>query len=619
MQKLFYVIITLVLLAGCHNSKKGNNKEIVAPESIIGWNYADSVINDIQLPVIPADTFYVTDFGDAGNNARIQLAIDKAFENGGGTVVIPKGIYYSGPIVLKTRINLHLKEGAELKFIPKPKLFPIVFTWFNGIPCMNYSPMIYAKNASNIQISGEGIINGQGDDPVWKNMKYYEHIDLKLLEDMDHEGVDPINRKFGSDHSLRPDLIAFIECSRIRISGVKLINTPLAAVHPILCNNIDLNHININSSGFDQVGLALESSENIRIESVLIESVNDGIKILSGRVKIPENIASRNIFIQKSEFRNIIYSAITVSIANHAGANRIFISGIEVEKARSVFKIHADGNIKGVVHDIFIKNIRADNILDIFFQCILSNTSKIDAKPLLLYNIHLEQIHVESCGRAFNLNGSGNNMIQNITLSDATFHTFKGSFAEDIKNLKFSNVTENTDTLDGIWNMGSIKAQEISLDDHDLEKSLDSDDIRFSDMPKPIQSLVMEKYPNVPIDNIQRIITKSNVIYDINLKPESTLDLELLIQQDGKLIQSKTEINFDELPLSIISALESYLKTPPVLFIMNKIIKNISKNLTYLELSGEFDNKLFAVAITADGNIIEAKQETINSYFPNFK
>jgi polygalacturonase len=614
-----YFFIVFIILFGCKHSDNSDNrdnkknKEIIAPKSAINWGYADSIITYTESPEIPDNTFHLSDFGGKNETNRIQKAIDKAFHSGGGTVIIPRGLHYSGPIQIKSNINIHLEEGAELKFITDPKMYPTVYTWFDGIPCMNYSPMIYAKNAVNIKITGSGIIDGQGNEPEWKNMKYFEEVDWELLEELEDEDVKPVNRIFGIGHSLRPDLIGFIECSKIEISGVAIQNAPYWSIHPVLSDNIKINNCRIESSGYDQIGIAIESSSNIIVDSVEIKSVDEGIKIISGRVKIINNRASNNILIKNSKFEKTTYSAVSIGMHVKAGANRIFMSNLEINNTHSAFRISTNAREKGEITDIFIKNCKGRNILDPFLQCNIFNDSKRTQKPIL-FNIQIDEVTTDSCGRAFDLNGHSRNTIQNISIANSQFETFKGSFVEDTKNLSLSNVYINEELYDGSFIIGDIKGQRVKLSNEERD-ILDTDNINFSDLPQNTKNNLLENYPYIPIEDIDRMITQSNVLYEIDLELETSNNLQLLIQNDGTVIRTELDIAFSELPFSVIAALESYIKATPVSFLMNNIKKVNYQDLTYFEIEGEYDNKLFVVGITDEGDIIEEKQTLITTYF----
>lgn len=128
----------------------------------------------IKRTSFPKRTFLITDFGaktdDEANpcHEAINQAILQCSLSGGGTVIVPKGTFYTGPITLKSNVNFHLEEGAVLKFSTDQSLyFPAVLTRWEGIDCYNAHPLIYAYGESNIAITGKGIIDGQGSMETW--------------------------------------------------------------------------------------------------------------------------------------------------------------------------------------------------------------------------------------------------------------------------------------------------------------------------------------------------------------------------------------------------------------------------------------------------------------------
>jgi polygalacturonase len=167
--------------------------------------------------------------------------------------------------------------------------------------------MIYAKGASDIKIGGEGTIDGLGYHSVWKNMKYSEHLEWNVLLKQVSNNISPKNRKYGPGHSLRPDLIAFYECTRIHISGVRIINSPYWGIHPVMSSHVTIQDCKISSNGYDQVGVAIESSQNVFVDGISIRENGEGIKFLSGRTDISNNQSSSNIIVQNCSFQNIIH------------------------------------------------------------------------------------------------------------------------------------------------------------------------------------------------------------------------------------------------------------------------------------------------------------------------
>ena len=601
------VLFFLVNLS-CRNNNQENTEIKIIPPDNLGWTYADSLRKTIQLPVIPDNTFPVN---AASGLASIQNAIDKADENGGGTVRILKGIHLSYPLQLKSNVHLQVDNGAILRFISDPEQYPLVYTWFDGIPCMNYSPMIYANGQVNIKISGEGIIDGQGDKPVWKNMKYREEIDWDLLEDMEDEGVEPEHRKFGKEHSLRPDLIAFVSCKIIEIKGVTIINSPYWTIHPILCEDLIINNLHIKSSGYDQIGIAPESSSNIIIENVNIAETEDGIKIKSGRVKDTSLKPSQNIIIHNIVIKNITDEAIAIGSKIRGGVSRVFISGISIVGAKRGFTIIADAELKGIIREIYIKDIQAYNIEGSFIQCGISNSSS-DYRKSILYNLYFDNLTVDSCGQAFIIAGYRKQPIQNVSVINSSFLSFRGSLAKNVRNLNLSNVSDANMNYNKRFDVEDIKSDKLDIekDDNDI---LDTDDIAYDDLNELVKKNIHTLYPHIPIENIERIITKTSVNYEIEFELENSMNLGLLISSQGEILQSVEVIPFNKLPVQVLATLRSSIKTEPVPFIIDEIKKISVKDFTYFEIKGETRALLFLAGISEDGSIIEEKQKQIKS------
>lgn len=105
----------------------------------------------------------------------IQGVVDACAQLGGGRVVVPAGSWFSGPIHLRSRIELHLCEGAVIAFSDVPEDYlPVVFTRWEGIECYNYSPLIYARDCEQVSITGKGTLLGNGRK-WWEWKKLQQH------------------------------------------------------------------------------------------------------------------------------------------------------------------------------------------------------------------------------------------------------------------------------------------------------------------------------------------------------------------------------------------------------------------------------------------------------------
>ncbi|MEK7994551.1 MAG: glycosyl hydrolase family 28-related protein, partial [Planctomycetota bacterium] len=153
-----------------------------------GWEQVDEILGRIKAPQFPKQDFTITDYGAVADNERdctdaFKRAISAAHEAGGGRVIVPPGSFMTGPIHLKSNVNLFVSDGAIINFSLDPNQYmPVVYSRFAGIECMNYSPLIYAYEQENIAITGQGILNGQASDKNWWRWKRTEAGDIKTLE-----------------------------------------------------------------------------------------------------------------------------------------------------------------------------------------------------------------------------------------------------------------------------------------------------------------------------------------------------------------------------------------------------------------------------------------------------
>jgi len=143
---------------------------LAAQASHRGWGEVDAILARILPPVFPDRVFPVTDYGAVGDGARdcsaaFRQAIAACAGAGGGRVLVPDGRFLTGAIHLRSRVNLHLSDGATIAFSRNPDHYlPVVFTRWEGVELMNYSALIYAYDQRDIAVTGKGTLDGQASD-----------------------------------------------------------------------------------------------------------------------------------------------------------------------------------------------------------------------------------------------------------------------------------------------------------------------------------------------------------------------------------------------------------------------------------------------------------------------
>ena len=180
-----------------------------------GWKDLNKILKNIKPPKFANKNYLITSFGakpDGNTDCTnaFRDAIEKCSKKGGGKVIVPEGIFLTGAIHLKSRVNLYISKGAVVKFSTNPsKYLPLVLTRFEGVECMNYSPFIYAYEQENIAVTGEGTLDGQGSKENWWKWKassgeFSQKQARDKLVDMGENNVPVKDRVFGEGSYLRP-------------------------------------------------------------------------------------------------------------------------------------------------------------------------------------------------------------------------------------------------------------------------------------------------------------------------------------------------------------------------------------------------------------------------------
>ncbi|MEZ4906461.1 MAG: GDSL-type esterase/lipase family protein [Saprospiraceae bacterium] len=270
---------------------------------------------NIATTGFPKDTYNIIDYGanpsaNFLNTNAIQTAIDMANKNDGGVVIIPNGLWVTGPIQLKSNVNLFIDEGALLQFSDNRDDYPIVSTTWEGQSAYRCQAPISASNCSNIAITGKGMIDGSGQ--VWKSVKRNKLSDSEWKRLIKSGGVHDDETWYPSESSrighnsdwakkitegktmedyskvkdfLRPNMISFISCNLILIDGVTLMNSPAWIIHPLMCNHVIVKDVNVTNPWYGQNNDAidLESCNYGILDGCHFDTGDDAITLKSGR------------------------------------------------------------------------------------------------------------------------------------------------------------------------------------------------------------------------------------------------------------------------------------------------------------------------------------------------
>jgi polygalacturonase len=429
------------------------------------WKTMDSIVARIIPPQFPDRDFVITAFGAKGDGTfdcteAVRRAVEECAAAGGGRVVVPAGEFLTGPVVLRSNVNLHLAAGATLRFLRDPQRYlPPVLTRWEGVECMNYSPLIYAFDQENIAVTGKGTLDGGGDAESWwpwkgsKDLGWKEGTPNQLaarkrLFAMGEQGVPVAERVMGEGSCLRPSFIQPYRSRNILIEGVRIVNSPMWEIHPVLCVNVTVRGVDINSHGPNNDGCNPESSRDVLIEDCSFNTGDDCIAIKSGRNNDGRRIGvpSENIVIRNCRFRDG-HGGITIGSEESGGTRNVFAEKCEMESPvlYSALRIKANAVRGGTVEHVYLRDItvglvdRAVVDIDLFYE----EGRNGNFLPTIR-NISIERMTVKTCKTALNLVGYEDAPLRNIRLTDCEFKEVTGGYKiEHVEGLDLVRTTIN--------------------------------------------------------------------------------------------------------------------------------------------------------------------------------
>jgi len=327
------------------------------------WVQADAIVASIQEPRIPDREFPVALAGDGETDdlPALQAAVDQCSRDGGGVIRLGEGTYYlRGPLVLKSGVRLHLAEGAHLKFSGIPEDFlPPVFTRWEGVEIYNYSPMIYARNAWDIAITGPGVVDGNAKDTfaTWRPKQKPKQHETRERGD---SGFPVFERVYGEGDFLRPSFVQFIGCNRVLIDGPTFNDSPFWIIHPVYCEDVIVRNATIDSHRLNNDGVDPDSCNRVLIENCVFDTGDDAVAIKAGRDGDARDrgVLCENIVIRNNELLDV-HNAIAIGSEMSAGVRNVFIENNRVRSARNLVYFKSNLDRGGFIENVFVRDFEA--------------------------------------------------------------------------------------------------------------------------------------------------------------------------------------------------------------------------------------------------------------------
>jgi polygalacturonase len=444
----------------------------------------------VARPVIPTNMVNMANFGKGDgltlNTSAFEKALAALAEKGGGKLVVPPGIWLTGPIKLRSHTELHVERGALIQFSRDYKLYPLTVIDLKGEKEVDSVSPISGKNLEDVAITGEGIIDGGGDawrplkndklsDREWKALiksggvvdekgtSWYPSREVmtggKIVETLRKQNSLKLEDYEPAHQYLRPKMLRIIGCQRLLLEGVTFQNPPNWTLNPSLCENVSIVDVQVRNSPDAQNSdaLDLESCRRAVIRGCVFDVGDDGICIKSGkdapgrRIGVPtDDVLVEDCVVYHAHGGFTIGSEMSGGVRNMRVNNCVFIGtdiGLRFKSTRGR---------GGVVENIQISNINMTGIPGdaINFNLYYGGKSPLDEtaggaetnfppvteETPAFKDIHIENLVCRGAKNAIVLQGLPEMPLDNITLKNVSITSQFGVSVTDAKNIMFQNV-----------------------------------------------------------------------------------------------------------------------------------------------------------------------------------
>ncbi|MCW8926678.1 MAG: glycoside hydrolase family 28 protein, partial [Xanthomonadales bacterium] len=389
----------------------------------------------------------------------ITRAITAASNSGGGRVVVPAGVFMTGPVHLESHIELHLQKGATLSFIPEPERYlPAVFTRWEGMELMGLSPLVYAFEKTDVAITGEGTLDGGADDThwwPWKGKWKGKFLDAeptqkaardRLFADAE-AGVPPEHRHYAEDAYLRPPFVQMYRCQNVLIEGVTITNSPFWLIHPVLSTSVTVRGVTCRSMGPNSDGCDPESCKNVLIEECIFDTGDDCIAIKSGRNADGRRVgvASENIVVSNCEMK-AGHGGVVMGSELSGGIRNVFVENCRMSSPdlERGIRIKTNAMRGGGVQNLNVRKLEIGTVRDLFVINFYYEEGENGPFAPLVKGLEIRDVHCVTAERVMDLRGFEHAPIQEVVLANITVdEAAKPSRISHVNGLVFDGVTVN--------------------------------------------------------------------------------------------------------------------------------------------------------------------------------
>ncbi len=448
------------LLLGCRSAPRAARASGAA-----GWDLVPEILGRIVPPTFPERRFDIRTYGAVGDGTTdctqaFARAVEACRAAGGGRVMVPPGRWLTGPIRLRSRVNLHVMKDATVAFSQDPRAYlPAVPTRWEGMELMGYSPLIYALDERDVAVTGEGVLDGQADTTHWwpwkggKEDGWREGMPTQKpardrLMAMVEAGTPVAQRVFADGSYLRPQFIQPYRCRNVLIEGVTILRSPMWEIHPVLCTNVTVRGVRIETHGPNNDGCDPESCRDVLIEDCHFDTGDDCIAIKSGRNADGRRIAvpTENVVIRNCRMKDG-HGGVTIGSEISGGVRNVFVERCEMDSPHLDRALRFKNNAMrgGVLEHVYMRDVTVGTVADAVLSVDLyyEEGEKGPFRPVVR-DVELLRVTSRKSKHGLYMRAYPSSEISDVRVIDCRFDGVeKGNVTDGVRGLVLRNVQVN--------------------------------------------------------------------------------------------------------------------------------------------------------------------------------
>ena len=437
---------------------------------------------EVRLPEFNEQRYDITGYGAVSggrvkNTAAFDKAITECSQNGGGHVIVPRGIWLTGPIALKSNVDLHLEKGAVIQFSADFDDYPLINTSFEGFFTYRCVSPLYGKELENVAVTGEGVIDGSGG--AWRPVKHFKLPERQwdalvkgggvVLDGKEESWWPSEAAKQGNitlvknpallrDKAecekyrdfLRPAMVNFTNCKCVLLDGVTFQNSPAWNLHPWCCEHVTIRNVNVRNPWFSQNGdgLDVDSCKYVKVYDSVFDVGDDALCVKSGKNEDGRKLGKECEFV---EFKNCTvyhgHGGFVIGSEMSGGVRNIKITDCTFIGTDTGLRFKSCLGRGGVVEDIYVDNIDMTEIpkeaiiFTMGYDMDTKEGQTVAPEEIPEFkNVTITNVNCAKAGVPISISGLSAMPVHDITLKNVNIASANDIKTENAENITMENV-----------------------------------------------------------------------------------------------------------------------------------------------------------------------------------